>query len=92
VLIQRPPELAVLPAGYGPLFDRAASVFAADDPEQSIMAAREAAFALFFAGVPAVAESNGIIWPGELEQAVRACLDDAGLPLAGPATAGGRRD
>jgi len=31
VLIERPPELAVLPAGYGPLFDRAASVFAADD-------------------------------------------------------------
>jgi len=31
MLIERPPGLAVLPAGYGPLFDRAASVFAADD-------------------------------------------------------------
>jgi hypothetical protein len=27
VLTQRPQELAVLPAGYGPLFDRAASVW-----------------------------------------------------------------
>jgi len=55
--------------------------------EQSVMAAREAAFALFFAEVPAIAESNGIIWPGELEQAVRAYLDNACLPLPGPASA-----
>jgi hypothetical protein len=31
VLIERPPALAVLPAGYGPLFDRAVAVFAADE-------------------------------------------------------------
>jgi hypothetical protein len=28
--VERPPELAALPAGYGPLFDRAVSLFAAD--------------------------------------------------------------
>jgi hypothetical protein len=31
VLIERPPALAVLPVGYGPLFDRAVAVFAADE-------------------------------------------------------------
>jgi hypothetical protein len=31
VTINRPPALDILPAGYGPLFDRAASLFAADD-------------------------------------------------------------
>ena len=31
MLIERPPALAVLPAGYGPLFDRAVAVFAADE-------------------------------------------------------------
>jgi hypothetical protein len=49
--------------------------------EQSVKAAREASFALFFAEVPAIARSNGVAWPDELEAAVRAYLSNAGLPL-----------
>ena len=37
-----------------------------------------------FAEVSAIAKSNGITWPDELERAVRTYLDDAGLPLPGP--------
>ena len=51
--------------------------------EQSVRAAREAAFALFFTEIPAMAKSNGVAWPDELERAVRAYLDDARLPLPG---------
>jgi hypothetical protein len=57
---------------------------AAAPEEQSVRAAREAAFTLFFAEVPAIASSNDITWPDELERAVRAYLGDAGLPLPGP--------
>lgn len=49
--------------------------------EQSVKDAREAAFALFFAQAPAIAKSNGIAWPDELEAAVRAYLINAGVPL-----------
>jgi hypothetical protein len=51
--------------------------------EQSVKDAREAAFTLFFAEAPAIASSNGIAWPDELEAAVRAHLMKAGLPLPG---------
>jgi hypothetical protein len=55
--------------------------------ERSVRAAREAAFTLFFAEAPAIAKSNNVTWPDELERAVRAYLDDAGLPLPGPGAA-----
>jgi hypothetical protein len=51
--------------------------------EQSVTEAREAAFVLFFAEAPAIAASNGVAWPDELEAAVRAYLSAAGLPLPG---------
>jgi len=54
--------------------------------EQSVKNAREAAFAVFLAEAPAIAKSNGITWPSELEAAVRAFLVSAGLPL--PASGG----
>jgi hypothetical protein len=49
--------------------------------ERSVNHAREAAFTLFFAEIPAIAKSNGIAWPHELEAAVRAYVISAGLPL-----------
>jgi hypothetical protein len=48
---------------------------------QSVMAAREAAFMLFFAEAPAVAVHCGVTWPAELESGVRAYLRTAGVPL-----------
>jgi hypothetical protein len=48
---------------------------------QSVLAAREAAFALFFAEAPAIAANCGVPWPSELETAVRAYLRSAGVPL-----------
>jgi hypothetical protein len=56
---------------------------AAAPAEESVREAREAAFGLFFAEAPAIAASNGVAWPGELEAAVRAYLSTAGLPLPG---------
>ena len=49
--------------------------------EQSVKSARWAAFTLFFAEVPAIAHSNGVSWPVELEAAVGAYLSNAGVPL-----------
>jgi hypothetical protein len=48
---------------------------------QSVLAAREAAFALFFAEAPAIAVNRGVAWPAELEKGVRAYLRSAGVPL-----------
>lgn len=48
---------------------------------QSVLAAREATFVLFFAEAPAIAVNCGVTWPAELERGVRACLSDAGVPL-----------
>ena len=45
------------------------------------MVAREAAFAVFFREAPPIAARNDVPWPRHLEQAVRAYLDRAGLPL-----------
>jgi hypothetical protein len=50
---------------------------------QSVMAAREAAFTLFFAEVPPIAAKAGVPWPHELEAAVRRYLSNEGLPLPG---------
>jgi hypothetical protein len=49
--------------------------------EESVLAAREAALAVFFREAPPIAERNHVAWPGRLERAVRAHLDRAGLPL-----------
>jgi hypothetical protein len=49
--------------------------------EQSVKEARAAAFALFFTEAPSIAKVNGVAWPTELETAVRAHLNKAGLPL-----------
>ena len=48
---------------------------------QSVMAAREAAFTLFFAEMPPIATNAGVPWPHELEAAVRQYLSNEGLPL-----------
>jgi hypothetical protein len=56
---------------------------AADSTEQSVMAAREAAFTLFFSEVPLIAANAGVRWPHDLETAVRAYLAREGLPLPG---------
>jgi len=50
---------------------------------QSVMAARESAFALFFAEVPPIAAQTGVPWPHDLEAAVRTYLSKEGLPLPG---------
>lgn len=49
--------------------------------EPSVRAAREAAFAVFFRDAPAIAARCHVPWPGRLEQAVRAYLERAGVPL-----------
>jgi hypothetical protein len=49
--------------------------------EQSVKAAREATFRLFFAEIPAIAQRNGVAWPQALEAAVRTYLCKTGLPL-----------
>jgi hypothetical protein len=48
---------------------------------QSVMAAREAAFTLFFTEAPPIAAKAGVPWPHELEAAVRRYLANEGLPL-----------
>jgi len=53
--------------------------------EQSVRAARAATFAVFFRDAPPIARRNGIPWPGDLEQAVRAYLAEQGVPLPRPA-------
>lgn len=53
---------------------------AAATPE-SVQAAREAAFGVFFREAPLIAERNGVPWPGRLEQAVGAYLAEHGAPL-----------
>lgn len=54
--------------------------------EESVKAAREAAFTAFFTEAPPIAERTNVPWPSRLEQAVRAYLDKEGLPLPGPVT------
>jgi hypothetical protein len=55
----------------------------------SVLAAREATFAVFFREVPPIAARNGVPWPAELEQAVRDYLRRQGVPL--PALSGAGR-
>lgn len=59
---------------------------AAPTPE-SVAAARAAAFTVFFTEAPPIAERTNVPWPGRLERAVRAYLDQAGVPLPGPVVA-----
>jgi len=47
----------------------------------SVMAARAAAFELFFREAPQVAEATGVPWPSALDQAVTTYLDKVGLPI-----------
>lgn len=49
--------------------------------EQSVLAAREVAFAVFFRDAPPIAQASDVPWPGELERAVRAYLDRVDLRL-----------
>jgi hypothetical protein len=49
----------------------------------SVLAAREATFAVFFREAPPIAARNGIPWPSRLEQAVRDHLREQGVPLPG---------
>jgi hypothetical protein len=58
---------------------------------QSVRAARDAAFAVFFRDAPAIAARNAVPWPTELEQAVRTYLEREGVPLPGPARPAGAR-
>lgn len=58
---------------------------AAAPTRESVLAAREAEFAVFFRDVPPIAQRAGVPWPEELEQAVRSFLADHGLPLPPPA-------
>jgi len=57
----------------------------------SVLAAREAAFRVFFRHAPGIARRNGVEWPADLERAVRAYLERENYPLpdsegsAGPA-------
>ena len=53
---------------------------AAPSPD-SVLAAREATFAVFFREAPPIAARNGITWPSRLEHAVRDYLRDQGVPL-----------
>ena len=55
---------------------------AAPSPD-SVLAAREATFAVFFREAPPIAARNGIGWPSRLEQAVRDYLREQGVPLPG---------
>lgn len=48
---------------------------------ESVIAARTAAFTLFFSEAPAIAATNGVPWPNDLERTVRAHLDRNGLGL-----------
>jgi hypothetical protein len=51
----------------------------------SVLAVREAAFAVSFREAPPIAARNGITWPSRLEQAVRDYLRQQGAPLPGRA-------
>lgn len=51
----------------------------------SVMAARQAAFALFFAEAPMISAGNNVSWPDDLEQTVRNHLDRLGVALPRPA-------
>jgi hypothetical protein len=55
---------------------------AAPSPD-SVLAAREATFAVFFREAPPIAARNGVPWPSRLEQAVRDYLGGQGAPLPG---------
>jgi hypothetical protein len=55
---------------------------------ESVLAARAAAFTAFFNEAPSIAEHNGVGWPAELEQGVRAYLAGQGVPLPSAARAG----
>jgi hypothetical protein len=55
---------------------------AAPSPD-SVLAAREAAFAAFFREAPPIAVRNGVPWPSRLELAVRDYLREQGAPLPG---------
>lgn len=48
---------------------------------ESVMAARQAAFGLFFTEAPAIAAANNVSWPDDLERAVRGHLDRNGLGI-----------
>lgn len=48
---------------------------------ESVMAARAAAFDLFFAEAPVIAAANDVPWPADLESAVTAYLARVGLPI-----------
>ena len=54
---------------------------AAAPSADSVLAAREAAFAAFFREAPPIAAHNGVPWPTRLEQAVRDYLRQQGVPL-----------
>jgi hypothetical protein len=60
---------------------------AAAPDERSVMAAREAALAVFFREAPPIARRGGVPWPAALEAGVRSYLDGQGLPLPPPAPA-----
>jgi hypothetical protein len=47
----------------------------------SVLAAREAAFRVFFQHAPGIAKRNGVEWPAELESAVRSHLQRENYPL-----------
>ncbi|MGC1184740.1 MAG: nucleotidyltransferase domain-containing protein [Candidatus Dormiibacterota bacterium] len=53
---------------------------AAPSPD-SVLAAREATFTVFFREAPPIALRNGVPWPSALEQAVRDYLREQGAPL-----------
>ena len=55
---------------------------AAPTPD-SVLATREAAFAVFFRQAPPIAARTGIPWPSRLEHAVRDYLREQGAPLPG---------
>ena len=57
---------------------------AAAPSADSVLAAREAALAVFFREAPPIAARNGIPWPSRLEQAVRDYLREQGAPLPAP--------
>ena len=67
---------------------------AAPSPD-SVLAAREATFAVFFREAPPIAARNGIPWPSRLEQAVRVYLREQAsrsrTAQPDPATAPGAR-
>ena len=49
---------------------------------ESVLAARQSAYTLFFSEAPAIAAANGVPWPDDLERTVRSHLDRNGLGLS----------